>query len=142
MATGLASVSKRESGRKGGELGMGEPRFTVDDWLADDALVLSLRGSLDAEACDRVARRLSELAAQRDGLRLTLDLAGVGAVDERPAEDLFLQVAGVHARRAIITLAGAQGACLALLGRLGLQAAPRVGGGRPAGGRLIVGVTA
>ena len=118
------------------------PRFEMGDWLAGDTLVLGLRGELDANACQAVAERLRELAASRIGVRLTIDLAGVTAVEAEAAEDLFLQVVGVHARRAIITFAGASGACQILLDRLAIPAAPRVAVERLGMGRYVAGVTA
>lgn len=118
------------------------PRFEMSDWLAGDTLVLGLRGALDADACLAVAERLRELAASRIGVRLTIDLSGVAAVDADAAEDLFLQVVGVHARRAIITLAGATGACRALLDQLAIPAAPRITVNRGGLGRFLAGVTA
>lgn len=118
------------------------PRFVMDDWLAGDALILSLRGVLDAAACQAVAQRLCELSASRIGLRLTIDLSGVPALDPEAAEDLFLQVVGVHARRAIISFAGATGACQALLDRLAIPAAPRFSVDRLGMGRYVAGVTA
>jgi hypothetical protein len=114
----------------------------MEDWLAGDTLVLGLRGDLDADACQAVAERLRELAASRVGVRLTLDLSGVLAVDAEAAEDLFLQVVGVHARRAIISFAGACGTCQGLLEGLAIPATPRVSVERLGMGRYVAGVTA
>ena len=118
------------------------PRFEVEDWLAGDTLVLGLRGELDAGACRAVAERLREITASRIGVRLTIDLSGVPSIDAEAAEDLFLQVVGVHARRAIITFAGAGGGCHALLERLAIPATPRTALDRLGMGRYVAGVTA
>lgn len=118
------------------------PRFVMEDWLAGDTLVLGLRGELDAAACQAVAERLRELAASRIGVRLTIDLSGVPAIDAEAAEDLFLQVVGVHARRAIISFAGASGECQTLLERLAIPATPRFAMERLGMGRYVAGVTA
>ncbi len=119
-----------------------DPRFVMNDWLAGDTLVLGLRGDLGAGACQAVVERLRELAASRIGVRLTIDLSGVTALDAEAAEDLFLQVVGVHSRRAIISFSGASGACQLLLERLAIPAVPRFSVERLGMGRYVAGVTA
>lgn len=117
-------------------------RFEIADWVAGDALVVAVNGRLDAPACASLAGRLRELVARGPGVRITLELAGVSELDPDAWEDLVLQIAGVYARRALITFAGAHGATYMVLANLGIAAAPRGGTERGGMGRFVSGVTA
>lgn len=96
-------------------------RFEINDWITPGSLVLSLRGALDDGACRSVAARLHQLLTECPGIRLTLELSGVEALDDDRATDLFLDLVMNRAQSGSLQIACPSQACLPVLKRLNLD---------------------
>ena len=101
-------------------------RLEIVDWITPTALVLSLNGELDAKAARQVERRLGDLLRTCPDILVTLDLAGVSAVDAEAAEALFLAMVTMRARGGSLIIARPSAACQAVLHRLNLEYLPRL----------------
>ncbi|HEY9722937.1 MAG TPA: hypothetical protein V6D47_13075 [Oscillatoriaceae cyanobacterium] len=109
----------------------------IVDWVAPDALVISLIGELDAIACRQVAQRIVHLLGRWPDLRLTLDLSSVAHVAPEAAEALFLDLVARRATGAVLTFACPSAACQHVLGGLNIPYVPIL----PAGAGMLSGVT-
>lgn len=109
-------------------------RFEIIDWITPGSLVLSIKGALDPACCHEVESRMRQLQAECPGIRLTLELGGVTAVDEAAAEDMLLHVIVSRARGGSLQIACPSTACQPLLRRLNVEHLPAVPAEEPVGG--------
>jgi len=109
----------------------------IVDWVAPDALVVSLIGELEALACRDVTRRIVHWLGVWPDLRLTLDLSSVAHVAPEAAEALFLDLVARRATGAALVFACPSAACQHVLGSLNIPYAPNL----PAGAGMLSGAT-
>ena len=108
-------------------------RFEIIDWITPGSLVLSIKGALDRDCCRTIEARLHALQSECPGIRLTLELGGVTAVDEEPAEDMLLQAIVSRSRGGSLQIACPSTACQPLLRRLNVEHLPAVPAEEPLG---------
>lgn len=109
----------------------------IVDWIAPDALVISLVGELEAIACREVTQRISGWLGTWPDVRLTLDLSSIAHVATEPAESLFLDLVARRASGATLVFACPSAACQRVLGGLNIPYAPHL----PEGAGMLSGAT-
>lgn len=113
------------------------PSLEIVDWITPNALVLSLNGELDAEACQAVDARLQPLLRTCPDICVALDLSGVTAVEAGATEELLLNVVAMRARGGSLLIARPSAVCVTVLRRLNMAYLPHL-----PKDRVMAGVTA